>query len=237
MREIVYGKNVVLSVLDGRRKVYQVYLSDSSSFKTLIRKLKEKKIPYKIVSKKELDKFTTENHQGVVAEVGEYEYYELDDILQTKVKYPLLLMLDGIEDPHNLGAIIRTSEACGVSGIILPKHRSAKITETVVKVSTGATEFVKVAIVTNLTETIKYLKKQGYWIVGAENDPTSVEYHTLKYDMPVVLVIGSEGKGISRLVKENCDFLIKIPMRGHVTSLNASVSAAILMYEIIKHQQ
>lgn len=237
MDEIVYGKNVVNNIIESNRLILQVYLVDGPQSQELIQKLKQKNIKYKIVSKKELDRFTNDNHQGVVARVGEYQYSSLDDIIKPiENQKRFVLMLDGIEDPHNLGAIIRTADAAGVSGIIIPKHRSAKISNTVTKVSTGATEFVKTCVVTNLNEAIKFLKQQGFWIVGAEYDKRSVDYTSIDYNMDVALVIGSEGKGLSRLVKENCDFLVKIPMKGKVTSLNASVSAAILMYEIIKYQ-
>lgn len=237
MSEIIYGKNVVLSALEANREFYNVYISYSKDLDEIIFRLKEKKIPFKEVTKSFLDNKTKGLHQGIVAEVEVYKYYSLSEIiLSSKNKYPLLVILDGIEDPHNLGAIIRTGEAAGVDGIIIPKHRSVKLNDTVAKVSTGAIENVKVAEVTNLNNTIKELKKQSFWIVGAEYDSKSVDYTSLKYDMPIALVIGSEGRGISRLVKENCDFLVKIPMKGKVNSLNASVSAGILIYEIIKYR-
>lgn len=237
MSELIYGKTVVLSALEANRRFYNVYISYSKDLDEIIFKLKEKKIPYKEVPKSFLDKKTKGVHQGVIAEVEEYKYYSLSDIIgSTKSSYPLLIILDGIEDPHNLGAIIRTCDAAGVDGIIIPKHRSVRLSDTVAKVSTGAIEYVKVAQVANLTNTIKELKKNSFWIVGAEYNSKSVDYTTLKYDMPVALVIGSEGRGISRLVKENCDFLVKIPMKGKVNSLNASVSAGILIYEIIKYR-
>ena len=175
------------------------------------------------------------NHQGAVLEIEGYSYVDVDEIISNpKGKYPFIVMLDGLEDPHNLGAILRTCDAGGVDGVIIGKNRSVHLNNTVAKVSTGAIEHVKVSEVTNLTTTIKYLKKQGYWIVGAEACDKSVLYTDIKYDMPVCLVIGSEGKGISRLVTENCDFLVKIPMVGHVNSLNASVSCSILIYEVIR---
>jgi len=184
-----------------------------------------------------LDKLVGNNHQGVALEVNDYSYVSVDDIIkETKLKYPFIIMLDGLEDPHNLGAILRTCDAAGVDGVIIGKNRSVRLNSTVAKVSTGAIEYVKVAEVTNLTNTIKYLKTKGFWIVGAEACEKSVLYTEVKYDMPVCLVIGSEGKGVSRLVSENCDYLVKIPMVGHVNSLNASVSCAILIYEIIKNR-
>lgn len=172
--------------------------------------------------------------QGVVAEVASYEYQTLDQVL-AKIKHPLpfLVMLDGLEDPHNLGAIIRTAEACGVDGIIVPKNRSVGLNATVVKVSTGAIEYVNLIEVTNLARTLEDLKKKGFWIVGADMEG-QIDFHDQDYQMPLVLVIGSEGKGISRLVKESCDYLVNIPMYGKVNSLNASVSAGIIFYEVVR---
>lgn len=237
MSEIIYGKNVILNALEADRKFYNVYITYSKDLEAIINKLKEKKIPYKEVPKSFLDQKIKGLHQGVVAEVEGYKYYSLEEITNNlENKNPLIIILDGIEDPHNLGAIIRTCDAAGVDGIIIPKHRSVKLNDTVAKVSTGAIEFVRVCEVTNLTNTIKTLKKNNYWIIGAEYDSKSIDYTSLKYDMPIALVIGSEGRGISRLVRENCDYLVKIPMKGKVNSLNASVSAGILIYEIIKYR-
>ncbi len=176
------------------------------------------------------------NHQGVVALVKDYHYYSLSDIVKED-KNSLIVALDGLEDPHNLGAILRTCEAAGIDGVILPKKRSVKLNSTVAKVSTGAIEYVKVVEVVNLTQTLKQLKNKGYWIIGAERSSKSSNIWELKYDMPIVLVIGSEGKGISRLVKEECDFLVEIPMQGKINSLNASVSTGIMIYEIRRQQK
>jgi len=172
--------------------------------------------------------------QGVVAEVEPYRYQTLENVLaKTKDKLPFLVMLDGLEDPHNFGAIIRSAEACGIDGIIIPKNRSVGLNATVVKVSTGAIEYVDIIEVTNLVRTLEDLKSKGFWIIGADMDgPT--DFREQDYQMPIVLVIGSEGKGISRLVKETCDFLVNIPMYGQVNSLNASVSAGILFYEVVR---
>ena len=236
MKEYIYGKNTVKEALLANKKVDKLLVTKNNE--DFISLAKKKKIEYQIVDNGFLNKIITGNHQGVAAEVEEYSYSSLEDIINcdSKLKYPFIVMLDGIEDPHNLGAILRTCDASGVDGVIIGKNRSARLNGTVAKVSTGAIEYVKVAEVTNLTNTIKYLKEQGYWIVGAEACDKSVLYTDIKYDMPVCLVIGSEGKGISRLVTENCDFLVKIPMVGHVNSLNASVSCSILIYEIIKNR-
>ena len=181
----------------------------------------------------------TKNCQGVIAIVPPFDYCSVDDILneaKRKKEKTFILVLDGIEDPHNLGSIIRTAETAGVHGIIIPKRRATLVNSTVNKTSAGATNFMKIARVNNLNETIKYLKDNDVWIYGTDMDTETIYYDE---DMTgnVAIVIGSEGFGMSRLVKENCDFLIKIPMKGKITSLNASVSAGIVMYEVVKQRQ
>ena len=179
-----------------------------------------------------------ENYQGVIAIVPPFEYCEIEDILEeakNRNEEPFILILDGIEDPHNLGAIIRTAETAGVHGIIIPKRRAASVNSTVNKVSAGATEHMKIARVNNITETIKFLKKNDVWICGTDMN-TKQYYYQENYKIPIAIVIGSEGFGISRLVKENCDFMVKIPMKGKITSLNASVSAGIIIYEAVKQR-
>ena len=235
MKEYIYGKNTVKAALLNNKRIIKLYVSkNNDEFITFAIK---NKIEYKLVDNIFLNKLVDGNHQGVGLEIEGYSYATIDEIVNTsKLKYPFIVMLDGLEDPHNLGAILRTCDASGVDGVIIGKNRSVRLNSTVAKVSTGAIEYVKVAEVTNLTNTIKFLKTKGYWIVGAEACDKSVLYTDIKYDMPVCLVIGSEGKGISRLVSENCDFLVKIPMVGHVNSLNASVSCSILIYEIIKNR-
>ena len=236
MKEYVFGKNTVREVLNNKKRALKLFVSKNNQ--ELIALAVNNKIPYEVVDNNYLNKLVNGNHQGAVLEIEEYSYTTVDDIINNAHKtYPLIVMLDGIEDPHNLGAILRTCDAGGVDGVIIAKNRCAGLTQTVAKVSTGAIEYVKVAEVTNLTNTIKYLKKNGYWIVGAEARDESVVYTNVKYDMPTCLVIGSEGKGISRLVTDNCDYLVKIPMFGHVNSLNASVSCSILIYEIIKYRK
>ena len=180
----------------------------------------------------------TPNNQGVIAIVPPYDYCEVEDILEEakrKNEMPFILILDGIEDPHNLGSIIRTAETAGVHGIIIPKRRAASVNSTVSKVSAGAVEYMKIARVNNINETIRYLKEQDVWICGTDMDTNTI-YTKQDYKMPIAIVIGSEGFGMSRLVKENCDFLVKIPMKGKITSLNASVSAGIIMYEVVKNR-
>ena len=180
----------------------------------------------------------THNHQGVIAVVPPFDYCEVDDILEyakTKGEKAFVLILDGIEDVHNLGSIIRTAEAAGVHGIIIPKRRAASVNAIVSKTSAGAVEYMKIARVNNLTETIKRLKDAGLWIIGTDLQ-TDVAYDKQDYTGDIAIVIGSEGFGMSKLVKDNCDFLIKIPMKGKIQSLNASVSAGIVIYEALKQR-
>lgn len=235
MKEYIYGKNTVKAALLNKNRAIRLFTVNKND--DFISIAKKNNVEVKIVDNNYLNKLVDGNHQGVVLEVEGYTYVSVDEIIkETKLKYPFVVMLDGLEDPHNLGAILRTCDASGVDGVIIGKNRSVKLNSTVAKVSTGAIEYVKVAEVTNLTNTINYLKTKGFWIVGAEACPKSVLYTEVDYNMPVCLVIGSEGKGISRLVSENCDYLVKIPMVGHVNSLNASVSCSILIYEIIKNR-
>ncbi len=233
MTQYVYGKNVVKQLLQDNKKIYEILISDGSRDTAMEKMIKEKKINCKIVSRKKMDAMLQGNHQGIAAKIDDYKTYELEELLESipKGKMPLLVMLDGLEDPHNLGAILRTCDCVGVDGVIIGKHRNVKLTPTVAKVSTGAIDTVKVSMVTNLAQSIKYLKKQGFWVVGADLD-RSKDYREGQYDVPLVLVIGSEGFGISSLVKRNCDYCVRLPMEGRVTSLNASVACGILLYQI-----
>jgi 23S rRNA (guanosine2251-2'-O)-methyltransferase len=179
-----------------------------------------------------------ENHQGVIAVVPPFNYCEVDDILalaESKQEDPFIIILDGIEDVHNLGAIIRTAETAGCHGIIIPKRRNVQVNSTVSKVSAGAASYVKVARVNNLNETIKYLKEKGLWVIGTDGDAKTY-YYDQDLKGPLAIIIGSEGFGMSKLVKQNADILIKIPMLGKITSLNASVSAGIVIYEAVKQR-
>lgn len=232
--EYVYGKNACLSLIKNRDNFLNVFIQKNYLDKKIISELEKKHIKYKYVERKVLDNLTNDGlHQGIVIEIEGYDYLSIDELLEKikDVKNPLLLMLDGIEDPHNLGAILRSVDAINAQGVIIGKHNQVPLNSTVAKVSTGAIEYVNVAQVTNLTNTIKYLKEKGYWIVGAEANE-SVDFNTLKYDFPTLLVVGSEGKGISNLVLKQCDYRVKIPMEGHVNSLNVSVATAVLLYGI-----
>jgi 23S rRNA (guanosine2251-2'-O)-methyltransferase len=231
----IYGKNVVMQMIKERKPIHQIFVT-KSALEGLKNIFQQNHLNYEVVDKTKLDQLTNfQVHQGIVVAVDEYQTYSVEHLVAQipNGQLGLLVLLDGLEDPHNLGAILRTCDAIGAHGVIYGKHRSVSLGSTVAKVSTGAIDTVPVAEVTNLVQTIKYLKTQGFWIVGS--DATGQDYRRFKYDTPIVLVIGSEGKGISRLVKEACDYMIKVPMIGTVTSLNASVAAAVMLYQI--HQQ
>lgn len=238
----VEGRNSVIELLESKRDINKIYIQTGErhgSINKIIAMAKERKIIISEISKEKLNQIAqTENPQGVIAIVPPFDYSSVEEILfeaSTRQEEPFVVILDGIEDVHNLGSIIRTAETAGVHGIIIPKRRAASVNATVNKVSAGAVEHMKIARVNNLVETMKYLKEQGLWICG-----TDIETKTYYYDQnlkgPLAIVIGSEGFGMSRLVKENCDFLVKIPMKGKVTSLNASVSAGIVIYEAVKQR-
>ncbi len=235
---IIFGKNTVREAILKERPIKVIYTSIDKWLIELERSgIKIPKVKIVRMSTQDMDNKFKGNHQGIAVEIEEYSYESINNIIKkNKDKENVsLVMLDGLEDPHNLGAILRTADATGMNGIIIPKNRSVSLNATVAKVSTGAIEHVDVAQVTNLVQTIKELKKEGYWIIGLEMEG-SVDYKTQDYNGKIVVVIGSEGKGISRLVKEECDFMINIPMVGHVTSLNASVSASIIFYEILRQR-
>ena len=230
MTQLVYGKNVVKQMLQNPSAVMQVWLVNSDP---QIEKICAKHgIPVSMTNRNELRKKTgSEHHQGVAAEIREYPLYRLKELMaEKKGSHRFLVMLDELEDPHNLGAILRTADAAGADGVIFKKTHAVGLTPAVAKVSAGAIDTVKCCAVTNLNQAAEELKKNGYWIVGADMD--GKDYREQDYDFDTVLVIGNEGKGISRLLKEKCDFVVSLPMRGKIQSLNASVSAGILMYEI-----
>ncbi len=236
----VEGRNAVLELLESGRDINKILVANGEKHGSIYKILaiaKERKIIVNEIEKNKLNQIAqTPNNQGVIAIVPPYDYCEVEDILdeaKRRNEMPFILILDGIEDPHNLGSIVRTAETAGVHGIIIPKRRAASVNSTVSKVSAGAVEYMKIARVNNINETIRYLKEQDVWICGTDMDTNTI-YTNQDYKMPIAIVIGSEGFGMSRLVKENCDFLVKIPMKGKITSLNASVSAGIIMYEVVR---
>lgn len=229
----VYGKNVALEILKKNEKIDKIYISEHFHDRFIESAIQKLQICTEILTKKELDKLANGNHQGIIISVPDYQYCELQELL-TK-ENPFLILLDHLEDPHNLGAIIRTAEAAGVDGIIIPKDRSVSINATVIKTSAGAAKLSKIAMVTNLVKTMEYLKKEGFWIIGTDMEGT--DFEQLDYKGKIVIVIGNEGKGMSRLVKENCDFIASIPMQGKINSLNASVAAGIMIYEAVKQRK
>lgn len=234
MSQYVYGKNVVRQLISDNKKIHEIILMEGLKDKELEKMIRQSGVPLRVMNRRQMDKLlNVSNHQGIAASIDDYKTYTIDEMIEAipKGKLPLLIMLDGLEDPHNLGAILRTADCVNADGIIIGKHRSVQLTPTVAKVSTGAIDTVKVASVTNLSKTLVQLKKQGFWAVGADIE-NARDYREGQYDVPLVLVIGSEGFGISELVKKNCDYMIALPMAGTVTSLNASVAAGILMYEI-----
>ena len=234
--DYIAGKNPVIEALKSGRDVNKILIAEGSlrgQMQQVSQLAKEGNVIVQIVPKKKLDQIYEGNHQGVVAHVAAYEYAELDDLFaaaEKKSESPFFLLLDEIEDPHNLGSIMRTADAVGAHGIIIPKRRAVGLTATVAKSSTGAIEYIPVVRVTNMTRTIEELKERGVWIAGTDASGKD-DYRSIDGSLPIGLVIGSEGKGIGRLVKEQCDFLLSLPMAGRVTSLNASVAASLLMYE------
>ncbi len=223
----VYGKNVLNEVLSNPKKVKKLYITSNMKDERIMKSIRENKIQYESVSKEAMDRMVKGNHQGIMAIIDDYTYTDYKAMYNDS----LVVMLDHLEDPHNFGAIIRTCEAAGVQSIIIPKDRSVDINETVMKTSTGALEYVNVARVNNLVKVMNDFKDNGFFVYGAEADGVSCK--TCDYSDKVLLIVGSEGNGLSRLVRENCDEIVSLPMKGHVNSLNASVAAAILIYDIV----
>jgi 23S rRNA (guanosine2251-2'-O)-methyltransferase len=240
MRELIYSRNGVYECLRaGRREVFKLLVSEGVQEKgVLAQSLKlagEKRIAVQRVARAQLDRIS-DGHQGVAAEVSGYPYLALDELV-TPGQVPLLLVLDCIQDPQNLGTLLRTAEAVGVSGVIIAQDRAASITPAVVNASSGATEHLRIARVTNIARTLQELKKSDVWVVGLEDAPEAQDYATAGLRGPLVIVVGSEGEGIRRLVRETCDWLIKLPMLGQVTSLNAAVAGSIVLYETLRQRR
>ena len=230
---IVSGRNNVKEILknfEDKNQIKKVICSKKFNELDILSLVEKRNLKIEYKEKWELDKLAKNNHQGIIMVVEDFNYTEIDEFLA--LSKGNLVILDHLEDPHNLGAIIRTVEAAGIDGIILPKNRSVEVNETVAKTSVGALYNVKICQVGNLNQTIKKLKEAGFWIIGTDMDGEN--YTSITYPEKCVLVIGSEGFGMSRLVKEACDYVVKIPMNGKINSLNASVAAGIMIYELIR---
>lgn len=233
MTEYIYGKNSVTQKLKNPQSIVRLYVA-KNKHRDLVSLAISKKVPYEEIEISRLNQMVKGTHQGVVAQVKGYESVELKDLLNQldMTQNPILVMCDQLEDPHNLGAILRTCDGAGVKGVIIGKHRSVTLNATVAKVSTGAIETIPVTVATNLSKTLTKLKEFGFWVIGADNTEAQ-DYREMPKDRPIVLVVGSEGKGISKEVKKQCDYRVVIPMKGVVNSLNVSVATGILLYELI----
>lgn len=241
--ELIAGKHPVLEALRSGREINKIWIAEGSQksvSQSITAEAKKQGIVVQFVDKRKLDSMAQGvAHQGVIAQAAAFAYVEVEELLEiakSKNETPFLLLLDEIEDPHNLGSILRTAECTGVHGVIIPKRRAAGLTATVLKTSAGAAEHVPVARVTNLAQTIDKLKEAGVWVAGTDLSAKQDVYKT-KFDMPLAIVIGNESKGMGRLIKEKCDFLVKLPMLGQLNSLNASVAAGVLMYEVVRQRR
>jgi len=232
---IVYGKNVARDLLKKNKKIEKIIIQDNFEDKEIISFIEKEKIPYVKRSKREMDHLCSGLHQGIILTIPDYQYSDLGELLKDSSE-DFVVLLDHLEDPHNLGAIIRTCEAAGVKTIVLPKDRQVPINATVMKTSVGTLDNIRIVLVSNLVNAIERLKENGYWIVGTALD-NSQDYRSIDYSGKIALVIGNEGSGISNLVSKKCDFLAKIPMYGETNSLNASVAAGIMIYEVIRNRK
>jgi len=228
---IIYGKNVIREAVFAGRRFYKLYLDEKLNDHRFIQFLDDKKVKYQFTTKNELNQLSKNQlHQGMVADVEDYQTYELKDVLD-KDKKQYFIILDGIEDPHNLGAMIRTAEAVQIDGIIMSKKGAVPLTATVAKVSSGAIEHVKIILVSNINQAMLEMKKNGVWVIGTDGQ-TDQTYDDMPKDVSLAVVMGNEGEGMRPLVKQNCDMLVKIPMYGKINSLNVSVAAALMMYKM-----
>lgn len=241
--EIIVGRNSVTEALRSGRSINKLLVQDGikgGSIGEIINLAKEKKVLVEFVKVEKLDQMSQGiRHQGVIALGAPVRFYELDEVLATvksKQEVPFLLLFDELQDPQNVGALIRTADAAGVHGILMPQRRSCPLNAVVAKISAGAVEYVPVVKIGNITQTINELKAKGFWIIGADMEGT-INYFDANLTGPIVLIIGAEGKGLGRLVKENCDSVVKIPMSGSISSLNASAAGAILLYEVVRQRK
>ena len=230
---IVYGKNVIREAVFAKRPIHQLYIDERFKDQSFLKFLKDKDVRYTKVSKQKLNQLSKNaNHQGLVADVKAYEYVTLEPYLnQDGIKR--FMILDGIEDPHNLGAILRTAEATNLTAIIMPKHHQVPLNATVAKVSSGAIEHVPMVLVSNINQTIKKLKQHHIWVIGTDGQ-TDQTFYDIPTSQSTAIILGNEGSGIRPLVKQNCDYLVKIPMFGKINSLNVSVAAALMMYQTLE---
>lgn len=231
---LVYGRNVAKELLENGKIVQKIILQDGFSNKEINSLIEKRKVPVQYKSKREIDRLAPGVHQGIILFIPDYKYKDISDVLDDEAKF--FVILDHLEDPHNLGAIIRTCEAAKVDALIMPKDRQAQVNSTVMKTSAGTLDNVSIVTVTNLVSTIDELKKNGFWIVGTALED-SVDYRSIDYSGKIALVIGNEGSGMSKLVKNACDFIAKIPMYGTTNSLNASVASGIMIYEVIRNRK
>ena len=232
----VYGRNVAKELINNNKKIKKAYLLENLKSSDIDLELKKMNVNITYLNNNQINRLEKNNHQGIVLEIDDFKYLTEKEMLSNLPNNPFIVILDHLEDPHNFGAIIRTCEAAGVDFIIIPKNRSVSVNSTVMKTSTGAVDNVNVVEVTNLNNTINKLKKAGIWIVGTDME-NSVSFETIDYTVPIAIVIGSEGFGMSNLVKKNCDFIANIPMYGRINSLNASVAAGIIIYEVVKQRK
>ena len=241
---IIYGRNPIVEAMRSAQSVEKLYLLEGlrpqGVIEEIIRRARSQRIPTTSLDRRALDRISDgANHQGVVAEVGEYDYAEMEEILveaQRRSEKPLLLLLDSIQDIQNLGTLIRTAEAVGAHGVVIPRHRAASVNSAVVKASAGAVEHLLIARVANLSRAIDELKSQGVWIVGLAGE-SKTDFEEVDYTAPTAVVVGSEGSGLSRLVAEKCDYLVQLPMRGKVESLNAAVAGSLVLYTAFRKRE
>lgn len=235
--EVIIGKNPVLEAMRSGRSINKIWIAEGTkpqAVQAVVEEARQRGVVLQYVPRVKLDQTAgTKNHQGVLLFMAAHDYHDLDDLLQMSLRRtasPFFILLDGVEDPHNLGSILRSADGAGIDGVIIPKRRASPLTSVVSKSSAGAIEYVPIARVTNLSQGVERLKEEGFWVIGTDAS-AQTDYRKADYTGKSLLVVGNEGKGLSRLIKERCDFLVKIPMMGRISSLNVSVAAALLMYE------
>jgi len=236
MSDYLYGRHAILEALRAQRPIAEIFVAmgvhTRGALNELIALAKESNVPVRGIAREEMDR-KARNHQGVMARIADFAYAEIEDLLAVaheRGEPAFLLMLDSVQDPQNFGSLLRTAEAVGVHGVIIPEHRAVGVTAGVVKASAGAVNHLKIARVTNLSRTIEQLKRSSVWVIGVENVPEAREYLRVDYKTPIAIVLGSEGAGLSRLVREKCDLLVRLPMWGKVGSLNVAIAGSIVLY-------